>query len=98
MAQISRTGEHLDRRIVIQRAKSNAVYNAYHTDQIQALHQDPTAAICSKRSTMDRFIVTVDRFDQTVMPKYPIKRHVLSICNAFELEINPIDMFRHLPS
>ena len=28
----------------------------------------------------------------------PYKRHVLPICKAFELEINPIDLFRHLPS
>ena len=28
----------------------------------------------------------------------PCKRHVLSICKAFESEINPIDLFRHLLS
>ena len=46
---------------------------------------------------MDRFIITIDRFDRMVTPKYPIKRDVLPICNAFEIEINPIDLFRHLP-
>ena len=38
---------------------------------------DPTDAIYSKRSTMDRFIVTVDRFDWTVTPKCAIKLSVL---------------------
>ena len=60
--------------------------------------RDPTVAIFLKWSTMDRSIVTVDRFDRTVTPKYPIKRGVPPICKAFDLEINPIDLFRHLPS
>ena len=51
---------------------------------------DPTDATFSKRSTMDRSIVTVDRFDQTVMPKIPIKQCVLPNSKAFELEINKL--------
>ena len=42
------------------------------------------AATFLKWSTMDRSIVTVDRFDRMVTPKYPIKRHVLPICKAIE--------------
>ena len=42
-----------------------------------AVHHDPTAMTYLKRSTMDRFIVTVDRNDRTVTPKFSINRHVL---------------------
>ena len=59
---------------------------------------DQTATTFLKRSTMDCFIVTVDHFDRRVTPKYLIKRGVPPICKAFELEINLIDLFRHLPS
>ena len=38
---------------------------------------DPTVAIFLKRSTMDRSIITVDHFDQTVTPKSCINRGVL---------------------
>ena len=48
---------------------------------------DPTIATYLKRSTMDRSIVTVDRFDQTVTPKCTIKQDVLRCSKAFELEI-----------
>ena len=39
--------------------------------------EDLTNAIFSKRSTMDRSIVTVDRFDRTVMIKNPLNTDVL---------------------
>ena len=51
---------------------------------------DPTIAIYLKQSTMDRSIVTVDRFDRTVMPKCTIKRRVLRCSKAFELEIKKL--------
>ena len=50
-----------------------------------------------KRSTMDRSIVTVDRFDQTVTPKCTIKLSVIPDSKAFELEIKQIDLSRHSP-
>ena len=59
---------------------------------------DPTNVIYLKRSTMDRSIVTVDRFDRTVTPKVCIKGGVLLMFKPFELEINLIDLSRHLPS
>ena len=57
---------------------------------ILTVHRDLTATTCSKRSTMDRSIVTVDRFDQTVTHKIPIKRCVLPNSKAFELETNKL--------
>ena len=45
-----------------------------------AVHHDPTATTYLKRSTMDRFIVTVDRNDRTVTPKFSINRRVLRRC------------------
>ena len=42
-----------------------------------AVHHDPTAMTYLKRSTMDRFIVTVDQNDQTVTPKFHLNRRVL---------------------
>ena len=40
---------------------------------------------------MDRFIVTVDRFDRTVTNFRPIKRHVLHVLKHPSLRFNPID-------
>ena len=51
---------------------------------------DPMDPTYSKRSTMDRSIVTVDHFDRTVTPKYTIKEDVLPNSKAFELEINKL--------
>ena len=48
------------------------------------------AMIFSKRSIVDRSIVTVDRFDQTVTPKCTIKQDVLQCSKAFELEIKKV--------
>ena len=45
-----------------------------------AIHHDPTATTYLKRSTMDRFIVTVDRNDRTVTPKFRLNRRVLRRC------------------
>ena len=45
-----------------------------------AVHHDPTATTYLKRSTMDRFIVTVDRNDRMVTPKFSINRVVLHRC------------------
>ena len=78
------------------RGAIKCVLQRISTASSERFTRDQTAVICSKRSTIDRFIVTVDHFDRTVMPKYPIKRGVPPICKAFELEINLIDLFRHL--
>ena len=59
---------------------------------------DPTDAIYLKWSTMDRFIVIVDRFDRTVTPKICLKGGVLPMFKPFELEFNLIELSRHLPS
>ena len=45
--------------------------------RIQTVDRDPTATIFLKRFTVDRFIVTVDRFDRTITPKMYINRGVL---------------------
>ena len=58
----------------------------------------PTDAIYSKRSTMDRFIVTADCFDRTVTPKICIKGGVLPMFKPFKLEFNLIELSRNLPS
>ena len=42
-----------------------------------AVHHDPTATTYSKRSIVDRFIVTVDQNDRTVTPKFSLNRDVL---------------------
>ena len=76
-AQIKRAREHLDHMITIQRAQSSAFYNAYQRASSRRSIHDLTAAIFLKRSTMDRFIVTVDRLDRTVTPKKCINRDVL---------------------
>ena len=76
-AQIKRAREHPDRRITIQRAQSSAFYNAYQRASSGCSIHDLTAAIFLKWSTMDRFIITVDRFDRTVTPKKCINRYVL---------------------
>ena len=76
-AQIKRAREHLDRRITIQRVQSSAFYNAYQRASSGCSIHDPTVAIFLKRSTIDRFIVTIDRFDRTVTPKKCINRDVL---------------------
>ena len=73
-AEIKRAREHLDRRITIQPAQSSAFYNAYQRASSGRSIHDPTAAIFLKQSTMDGFIVTVNRFDQTVTPKKCINR------------------------
>ena len=95
---IKRAGAHLDRQIVIQGTRSKVFYNASQTAHPDAPSKIRWLRHFLKRSMMDCSLVTVDRFDRTVTPKYPIKRYVLPICKAFELEINPIDLFRHLPS
>ena len=51
---------------------------------------DPTDAIYSKRSMMDRSIVIVDHFDRTVTPKCTIKQDVLRCSKAFKLEIKKL--------
>ena len=48
------------------------------------------AQIFSKRSIVDRFIVTVDHFNRTVTPKCTIKQDVLRCSKAFELEIKKL--------
>ena len=44
-AQINARGVHPDRRIVIQRERSDAFYNAYPRGLIRTLHQDLTVMI-----------------------------------------------------
>ena len=51
---------------------------------------DPTIATYLKRSTIDRSIVTIDCFDQTVTPKCTIKQDVPRCSKAFELEIKKL--------
>ena len=97
-AVMTRRGSHLGRPIVIQGAIFYALYNGHLRGIIQTVHPDRRAVTFSKRSTMDRFIVTVDRFDRMVTPKIYIKRGVLPMFKPFELEINLIDLSRHLPS
>ena len=91
-------GVHLDRQIVIQGARSKAFYNASQTVHPDAPSKIQRLRHFSKQSTMECFIVVVDRFDQTIMPEHLIKRHVFPFCKAFELEINLTNLLRHLPS
>ena len=93
-AVMTRHGSHLGRPIAIQGAIFNAFYNGHLRSIIQTVHPDRTAATFLQRSTMDRFIVTVDRFDQTVVPKKPIKLSVLPTFKPFELEfkVSGIDL------
>ena len=51
---------------------------------------DPTDAIYSKRSTMDRSIVTVDCFDWMVTSKCTIKQDILRCSKTFKLEIKKL--------
>ena len=67
-----------------------AFYKRISSKFIRTVHQDPMDVICLKRSTMDRFIVTVDRFDRTVTPKMSIKRGDPSMFKLFELEIKKL--------
>ena len=50
-----------------------SVFKRLSTDQIQAVHHDPTVVTYLKRSTMDCSMITVDRNDRTVTPKNTIK-------------------------
>ena len=70
-------GAHLDRPIAIQGARFKGVLKRISNGSSGPSISDPTDAIYSKQSMMDRSSVTVDRFDQTVTPKCIIKRHVL---------------------
>ena len=47
------------------------------SELIWTVHRDRTATNFSKRSTMDRFIVTVNHFNRMVTPKCNIKLSVL---------------------
>ena len=76
-AQIKCAREHLERQITIQLAQSSAFYNTYQRASSRRSIHDPTAVIFLKRSTMDHFLITVDRFDWTVTPKKCINRDVL---------------------
>ena len=98
MAVMTRHGSHLGHPIAIQGAIFNAFYNGHLRRIIQTVHPDRTAETFLKRSTMDRFIVIVDRFDRTVVPKKHIKLSVLPMFKPFELEFNLIELSRHLPS
>ena len=91
-------GAHLNRVIAIQGARSNVFYNASRRIASRRSTHDLTTTIFLKQSIVDRFIVTLDRFNQTVTPKMCIKGGVLPMFKAFELEINLIDLSRHLPS
>ena len=71
-------------------ATNRCVFITVITRIIRTVHRDRTATTCSKRSTIDRSIVIVNRFDRTVTPKIPIKRYVLPNSKAFELEINKL--------
>ena len=97
-AEMKRWGANRDRPIAIQGARSNAFYNASRQIASRRSILDPTATIFLKRSIMDRFIVTVDRFDRTVTPKMCIKGGVLPMFKPFELEIILIELSRHLSS
>ena len=65
---------------MIQRQRCDAFYNASNRTSSERSIHDPMAETFLKRSTMEHSIVTVDHFDQTVTPKYPIKQGVLPIC------------------
>ena len=67
-----------------------AFYKRISSTSSDSSISDPMIATYLKRSTMDRSIVTVDRFDQTVTPKCTIKRHVLQCSKAFVLEIQKL--------
>ena len=97
-AVMTRRRSHLGRPIAIQGAIFYAFYNGHLRGIIQTVHPDRTTANFSKQSTMDSFIVTINRFDRTVTPKKPIKRCVLPMFKPFELEFNLIELSRHLPS
>ena len=97
-AEMKRWGADRDRPIGIQGVRSNAFYNASQRIASRRSIFDPTATIFSKRSIVDHFIVTVDRFDQMVTPKMCIKGGVLTMFKPFELKINLIDLSRHLRS
>ena len=75
--QIKSRGRHPDRRIKNQGTRCLAFLKRLSTDQIVAVHHDPTATTYFKQSTMDRSIVTVDRNDRTVTIKNPLNRDVL---------------------
>ena len=70
-------GAHLDRSVAIQGARFKGVLKRISSGSSGPSINDPTDAIYSKRSTMDRSNLTVDRFDRTVLPKCTIKGHVL---------------------
>ena len=76
-AEMKQWGANRDRPIAIQGAQSNAFYNASRGIASRRSILDPTATIFSKTVHRGCFIVTVDRFDQTVTPKKPIKLCVL---------------------
>ena len=70
-------GAHLDHPIAIQGAQFKGVLKCISNGSSGPSISDLTDLKYSKRSTMDRSIVIVDRFDLTVTPKCTIKRHVL---------------------
>ena len=97
-AEMKRWGADRDRPIAIQGARSNTFYNVSRRIASRRSILDLTATIFLKQFIVDRFIVTVDHFDRTVTPKICIKGGVLQMFKPFELEINLIDLSRHLPS
>ena len=90
-------GAHLDRQIVIQRTWSKAFYNASQT-----AHPNAPSKIRRLRYNWNvhdgPFHLNRWSFRSDGYAQIPYKRGVPPICKAFELEINLIDLFRHLPS
>ena len=80
MAQINARGVHPDRRIAIQRRRSDALYNAYPRGLNPSLPSRSDGHDLSERVHGEPSI----EIHRTVTPKYPINRDVLPICNGFE--------------
>ena len=72
-AEMKLWGANRDRPIAIQGARSNTFYNASRGIASRGSILDPTATIFSEMVHRGCFIITVNRFDQTVTPKKPIK-------------------------
>ena len=76
-AEMHPRGPHLSRPFAIQRVSFHAFYNASREIRSRSSIYDLTVTIFSKRSIVDRFIVTVDRNDRMVTIFRPIYTHVL---------------------